>query len=207
MPSRREIIHSAELVPTDIDLLVVLGKQIGIRSTMDDIRKSPDHLSDASCINVLAAGILYEDHPKTHILFSGNTKALFPQAAASFLFKHFPNIPSQAVLPPHEDSRDTQSSAENIAKIVRAGDFAGTALVTVGYHAERAADEFDRSGVQLEAVVAAEDIVKNDGTHSEFMAAYEGLGWIIEAEKIKEAGIRNLHLSRLGHLAARLTRP
>lgn len=116
-------------------------------------------------------------------------------------------FPPKPFCPPHEDSRDTQSSAENIAKIVRAGDFAGTALVTVGYHAERAADEFDRSGVQLEAVVAAEDIVKNDGTHSEFMAAYEGLGWIIEAEKIKEAGIRNLHLSRLGHLAARLTRP
>lgn len=48
-----EVYRSVEAVPEEIDSVVILGKQLGIGSSLDDVRRSPDRLSVASRINVI----------------------------------------------------------------------------------------------------------------------------------------------------------
>jgi hypothetical protein len=200
-------VHSAEVVPAEIDSLVVLGKQLGIGSSIADVRSSEDHLSVDSRINVTAAGMLWQ--PGRRILLSGNSRAFFPQAAGEFLAKNFSHIPQVYYENPDEDSPDTLASAENVPAILRAEGYRRAALITVGYHAIRAANLFEQEGAAdlIECVIAAEDIV---ATRSEGDARSIS-DWKRSRrvrETAKELVLRTFdRRGKVGRLAARAWRP
>ena len=203
-----EIIRSANLVPSDIDALVVLGKQSGMGSSMKKVTKSPDQLSDASRINAIAAGILWKDGRS--IILSGNDRALFPNAAAKYLQDNFTDIPADSILL-EGNSVDTRASAENIPSLLREKAFHNPALITVGYHVVRAANTFARLGCDFGSVIAADDIV---GEYSLPLACaigeWESLPGI-KLDRAKETVLRLINpdgfVGRLGSTALGILRP
>ncbi|HEX7734042.1 MAG TPA: YdcF family protein [Ktedonobacteraceae bacterium] len=189
--------------------LVLLGKNIGIGSNPNIIRKDNFHLSNETRLNVLAGGMLYQPD-RVIICSSGETTGPPSEARAMkrYLRAHFPNIPEkEIILEEHKNSIDTAGNAEEVAKIVREKGFKHVILVTVGYHLANAATLFERYGVPIEQRIAAEDVVRGRSLrHTHFLDIWEKIAKI-KIEKKKELLRRNLlFIDRKGKLVRIITR-
>lgn len=161
-----EALRSNEYLQHTPDVLV-LGKNIGIGSSPDKIRNDNFNLSAETRSNVLAAGMLYK--PGMNILFStgqtvGANTPSEAQAMKNYFHAHFTGIPEKHILL-EENSIDTASNAEEVAKIVRDKNYNHVGLVTVGYHLHNAVTLFERHGVSVEQKIIAEDIVRERTPH------------------------------------------
>ena len=142
------------------DLLVVLGKNIGVGATPEEIRRKPHHLSPESRMNVLAAGALWS--PEVDVLFStGQTAGSDTPSEASAMKRYFmhryPHIPESRLLT-EEQSIDTAGNAEEVARMLveRGQPYKRIGLVTVGYHLDNAVKLFANYGVPVADKYAAE---------------------------------------------------
>ena len=147
------------------DLLVVLGKNIGVGSSPEDIRNDPDYLSDDSRISALAAGEIYQSLTSgIDVLFStGHTAgADIPAEAAAmraFTLRHYPDIPSDR-LSTEEQSIDTRTNAIEVARILTAKpNYDRIDLMSVGFHVINAEKLFSRIGVPIHRTIASEEVV------------------------------------------------
>jgi hypothetical protein len=152
-----EMFHSVESVPPDIDAVVILGKQLGIGSSLDDIKRTSDRLSMASRFNVIAGAMLWQ--PDRRLIISGNENAFFPQAATAYLEAHFPHIPAASYSDPDVHSHDTQASAENVPPILKHEGLTDPIIASVGKHGIRAAQYFYHNDTAVRGVAVSEDIV------------------------------------------------
>jgi len=193
-------------MPESVDSLVVLGKQFGVGSNFDDVKRSSDYLSDDSRINVIAGGMLWQ--PDRRILLSGNKKALFPDAASEYLAQNFPHIPAESYANPDNESPDTLASAENVPSILHAEGYNKAALVTVGFHIKRAAAMFDRKSDIITRAAVAEDIRAECSQEDEdYIIAWRGLTRV-KLERVKEFALRRVDgQGKLGKAALRAIRP
>lgn len=157
-----EKIQSNEVIPETPDLLIVLGKNIGVDSSPADIRKDPSHLSADSRINVLAAGMSYKPGMKI-LLSSGHTAGQdYPSEAGAmrrFLRLNFPDIPDADVML-EEVSIDTASNAKEVGGMIDDKDYERIAILSTGYHVQNASTLFENYGVRVDDTVAAEDILR-----------------------------------------------
>jgi hypothetical protein len=186
-----EKLPNREFSATPIDLLVVLGKNLGVGSTRDDIRRDPKHLSADSRINLVAAGLLYQ--PGIKILLSGGQTAgkdipSQPQSAFNFLRERFPDIPVDDIYI-DETGIDTARTAQTVAEYY-SGQFRNIALVTVGYHRNNAKKLFANWGVKLAATYDAEEIVSRGLGLESYILAWKGLTRV-KLERLKENLIRS----------------
>jgi|GEM_PF-2968228 hypothetical protein len=201
-----QLVHSVEAMPEGVDSLVILGKQFGIGSSFDDVRRSPDFLSDDSRINVIAGGMLWQ--PGRRILLSGNKKALFPDAASEYLAENFPHIPPESYANPDDESPDTLASTENVPSILNAEGYNTAALVTGGFHIKRAVAMFDRKSDIITRAAVAEDIrAERSPEDEDYIIAWQGLTRV-KLERVKEFALRRVDSrGNLGKAALRAIRP
>lgn len=155
----------------------------------------PIALSVESKVTALAAGILYLQGKVKRIIFATGTTTSNPNLSearemAKFLRKCLPSIPEEALLL-EERSFDTAGNAEETRKIIEEIGIDTIALLTVGYHAERAARLFKSYSVSISAVLNSEDLL------SETLAGTEAADTIQEYfrsknvihERLKEAAL------------------
>jgi uncharacterized SAM-binding protein YcdF (DUF218 family) len=188
-----ETLHIPEQQLADPDLLIVLGKNIGLRSTPDDIRGREDYLSDESRMTTIAAGLLYR--PGMQIIFSGGHTAggEAPAEAAAmraFFFTHFPDIPRQAVSV-EEASIDTLGNASEVMDMLLSRPnkrYQHIGLLSVGYHLPRSSEVFKHTGIPVEQTFASEEIIKERADDPKAKAFVErwGRSRKVQAEKLKE---------------------
>ena len=144
------------------DLLIVLGKNIGIGSSPENIRHRHDHLSRESRINTTAAGELWT--PGTDILFSGGQTAGLDTASEAaamkdYFKKLYPNVPNSNLFL-EEKSIDTAGNAEETTKFLSENHYKHIGLLTVGYHLKNARRLFENFGVNISETFAAEKTVQ-----------------------------------------------
>lgn len=153
-------------MPQETQPLIVLaglGKNIGANSTPEKIRRDRDHLSGDSRINAIATADIVSDvfRPDYIIFSSGYTsgKSVPSEATAmsSFLSnntKRFPDIPEEIPVILEEESLDTASNADEVAKIVseiekNTNRKTEVVLVTTRYHLKNAAKIFRDAGINV----------------------------------------------------------
>jgi uncharacterized SAM-binding protein YcdF (DUF218 family) len=192
------------------DLLIVLGKNIGVGSSPDDIRHDKYHLSRESRLNVLAAGSLYR--PGMKILFStgetaGEGVPAESDAMRSYLMSRFPEIPEEDI-ELEDNSIDTAGNAEEVAsQLEENGEMPeNIGLLTVGYHVPAAEKLFKRYGVPVTQTFSAEEVLKNRGqSFKQYAEAWEQTDRI--KNEYKKEKFRNwlLHIDRKGKLLRLIT--
>ena len=164
------------------DLLVVLGKNIGVDSTPNLIREryrtygTLGALSPESCMNVMAAGLLWT--PDTDILFSSGQTAgpdVPAEAAAqkALFVELFPGVP-EGHLRTEEVSLDTGGNARETAKRLdaQARRYRHIGLVSIGRtgHARNATWLFRNRGVPVAATHAAEAVLaQHSPEHADYV--------------------------------------
>lgn len=188
------VIGETDVIPIHT-VLIILGKNMGIGSGANAIRKDNFHLSNETRINVLAGGMLHQ--PGIDIICSSGETSGPPseaQAMKRYLQVHFPAISEEyIILEEHKNSIDTAGNAEEVAKIVTAKGYKSIGLITVGYHLNNATKLFERYGVRIEQKVIAEDVVqKRSPRHQRYLNYWQETGRI-KREKKKET-IRKLLL-------------
>lgn len=196
------------------DLLIVLGKNIGIGSSPEDIRNDPDHLSDDSRISALAAGMVYGSQPSgMDVLFStGHTAgADIPSEAAAmraFTLSHYPDIPSGRLLT-EEVSNDTRTNAIEVAKLLAAKpNYDRINLMSVSFHVVNAGKLFDRSGVRINRIIAS-DKVLSDRSEKDRVFVQDWFGSERVKKEIKKEKVRSVLLAtvdRRGRLLHMVTK-
>jgi uncharacterized SAM-binding protein YcdF (DUF218 family) len=201
------VIRKFDVMPIQT-VLIILGKNIGIGSNPEAIRKDNFNLSNETRINVLAGGILHQ--PGMDIICSSGETAGPPSEAKAmkrYLQVHFPDIPEEhIILEENKNSIDTAGNAEEVAKIIKANDYKHIKLVTVGYHLNNAVTLFERYGIPIEQKFAAEDIVQKRSSRHQQYLKYWGKTGRIKQEKKKEAIRRTLlTIDRKGKLLRLIT--
>lgn len=210
-----------------INVLVILGKNIGVKSTPEKIRRTPDHLSPDSRINAIATADIVSDifQPDYVIFSSGHTagKSIPSEAASMNAFltnntRRFPAIPKEIPVILEEKSIDTASNADEVSKIVSeiekdTNRNAQVILVTTGYHLGNAAKIFrdKRINVWDWNGYASDDVVaKRARVPQYFLENYNRQKRIQEEttrEKIRSIILHSGPFRPLGDLAIRtLTR-
>ncbi len=159
-------------------LLIVHGKNIGVGSTQDDIRRDNFHLSRESRFNALAAGMIWQ--PGMDVLFStGATVPGLPSEAEAM--KHYMQAHLHGVQPIpdsntllEEISIDTAGNAEEVARMLEQMQYSYIALLSVGHHIKNATRLFNKYGVEIDDKFASEDIVRNRSPrHAAIVEAWE----------------------------------
>lgn len=190
------------------ELIVVLGKNIGVDSTGQDIAHDNFHLSTDSRMNTLAAGMVYT--PGVEYLFAtgktaGENIPAESDSMIAYFKKHFPDVPNEVL---HKDalSKDTAGNASETAFFLKEREYDSLALVTVGYHLENAGTLFERHGVPIARHIASESVVRERSSHHEkFVNEWES-STRVKKEKRKEV-VRSLllHVDRKGTLLSYIT--
>ena len=162
-----------------VDVLVALGKNIGVGFSHEDVRADPFHLSPESRMIADAAGLLYV--PGMKLLFSTGKTTTGPgipsEARAMYNYARIqcPHIDPQDVLL-EERSLNTAENAEEVAKELQTHKLQAQTigLLTVGYHSMAAAMLFRTKGVNVRQHFAAEDVLRNHSPqHSTQIDAWE----------------------------------
>lgn len=137
------------------ELIIALGKNIGIGSSSEDIRQAPDHLSLESRLTVEEAGLVYaKTMDEVDILFAGGPVAgpgVPTEAAAmkAYFMKRWLDVPEDHILT-EEVSMSTGENAIEVAKMLEDRPaYRQISLVSVGYHVRNAALLFRRAGVDV----------------------------------------------------------
>jgi len=178
----------SENIPPTPDMLVVLGKNIGIGSPPEAIRNNRWHLSTESRLNVIAAGELYR--PGTELLFAtgktaGEDVPSEARAMRDYFDRLFPDVPEEAKQLA-ENSIDTAGNAEEASQMLAGSRYGHIGLLSVGYHVENARILFENYGVTIDWAYAAEEIVKERSSHhAAYVLAWKGLSRV-RAERRKE---------------------
>jgi hypothetical protein len=177
------------------DLLIVLGKNIGIASSPEKIRNDRRQLSHDSRLNVLAAAVLYRNNPGMKILFSGGQTAGVEnlseaEAMKEYLMTRFPDIPKEDINT--EDlSIDTTTNAQEIERMLHESEDPPEhiGLLTVGYHMKNASRIFNTHEIPIEQKFAAEDVLRknygSDGYFNEHLTKWNKTPRV-RAERFKE---------------------
>jgi uncharacterized SAM-binding protein YcdF (DUF218 family) len=188
------------------DLLVVLGKNIGVGSTVEDIQRADDHLSLESRISAEAAGMVYEAYPRPdnlNILFStGHTAGPDVPSEAAAMAAHmkalYPGIPEDRVHT-EEKSFDTRTNAIEVASWLdsrptfRQGRID---LMSVGYHIGNAAILFNRLGVPISRTYASDEVLRERSEKDEvFIQDWFGSSRI--QKELKKEGLRSVLLATI----------
>jgi len=167
------------------ELLIVHGKNLGVGSSAEDIRRDRFSLSRESRFNALAAGQLW--HPGQDILFSsGVTVPGLPSEAAAM--RHYMDmigdlhqearVPDDNILL-QETSIDTASDAQEIAKILAGRKYGRVILLSTGYHVANAAFLCEQYGVRIDNTVASEDIIRGrSAMHARLVERWRASGRI-----------------------------
>jgi uncharacterized SAM-binding protein YcdF (DUF218 family) len=196
------------------DVLIVLGKNIGVGSSPEDMRNDKYHLSRESRLNALAAGNLYK--PGMEIIFSGgNTAGEETDSEAEAMYKYFrtrfPDVPEDSIVL-EENSITTTSNAQEIKKILaeREDSAKNIGLLSVGYHLHGAVKLFKNNGVKIDQKFAAEKILSERATgYKDYVEAWSKTPRI-KKERLKEAARIALltidRKSRVSHAVAKRTR-
>jgi len=178
--------QSPEVVQQKLDVLIVLGHNMGAGWKGEKIRHHPDHLSGHSKLSALAAGILYQRGCMHKILFStGHTAGIETpseaEAMAVFFRKRFPEISESAILL-EDKSIDTAGNAEESMKIIDNNNFIKIGLMSTGDHVKNAIVLFQRYGLNGDTLVFSSEKViaenmwldptKNPKSSLEFLRAY-----------------------------------
>lgn len=162
-PEFKNPIFSQEQPFTKLDAIIVLGKNLGIGWTAKEINEQRFHLSPHSRINVLAAGILYKAGYTDHIVFSvgktGGSEFSEAELMKRHLMRIFPSIPESAILL-QDVSWDTNTDGKMLKKKLSEWDLKRVALLTVGFHVERAEYLLERAGINLDELFASDDILE-----------------------------------------------
>ncbi len=206
-----EVIRSRAALPPETDLLIVLGKNLGVEWNVERVRDDPDLLSDDSRLNIEAAGELWI--PGRLLLLSGGRTIgpdfpSQPEAAQTYLRRECPDIPLHDIRL-DETGFDTAASAETIARQVRTSTLKARhiGLISVGYHVENAGRLFRNYGAPIESLIAAEDIVaERSAEDAERIADWRELPRVQEEEKRERIRGIILHVDRKGKLIRTLTR-
>ena len=161
--TEQEVRPSPEGNSPKFDALIVLGKNIGLDWDRTRIGEQRFHLSTHSRVNVLAAGILYMAGVSDHIIFSSGKTAgsLLPSEAEAMkdrLLSIFPDIPEAAVIL-DDISLNTFTNAKEVQRIMREREFRTAALVSVGFHLERAQYLFKKAGLPVRDLIPSEWIL------------------------------------------------
>lgn len=177
-----------------LDALVVLGKNIGIDSTRENITNDNFHLSQDSRMNALAGGLIFKAEQArgntVDIIFStgktaGEEIRSEAKAMSDFVQRKFPDIPREHIIL-EETSIDTAGNALEVSKIVKEKGYKNIGLVTVGYHLENAVTLFERYGTPVQQTFAAEAIVRDRSSrHEQFINEWEASPRV-RKEKMKE---------------------
>lgn len=192
-----ETYHSTAEVPENVDSVVILGKQLGIGSSLDDIRSAPDRLSMPSRFNIIGGAMLWT--PERKLIISGNDKAYFPSAAVEFLMTHFPEIPYESYNLRDTNSPDTLASAKNIPPILEEANLTNTILTSLGKHGIRAATLFYNYGTTVQGVAISDVIVASRSANDKFVVDDWNSRLTTKLEFLKEYFLRfdkNAYLSR-----------
>jgi uncharacterized SAM-binding protein YcdF (DUF218 family) len=205
---------------TSPDLLVVLGKNIGVGSSPAVIRMTPDYLSEESRMNANAAGMLYAASPDVNLLFSsGHTSGPdVPSEAAAmrdYLLRgiYIPEEVAEARIALEEKSIDTATNAKEVARMLEetGPNYGRIDLVTVGFHTRNAKILFKRYGVPVEEAIASEDIIRERSKADEAFIQ-EWLGTTKVRKEIQRERVRSVLLAtidrrgKLPHVVASLSR-
>lgn len=183
-------------------LLVVLGKNIGVGSSPEDIRQDPDHLSDESRMTVQAAGILYgASAGNMDLLFSGGhtageTVPTEAEAMQSYFRLQYPEVPETS-LSTEDESIDTRTNAIEVAKILAVGpNYDRIDLLSVFYHVSNAATLFRRLDVPIDRTYASDEIVgERSGEDRAFVHDWYGSERI--AKEIQKERVRSVLLNTI----------
>ena len=176
-----ETVPTRENSPHTPDAIIVLGKNIGVGSTQEDIQADNFNLSRESRMNALAAGMLWR--PGMDIIFSTGQTApgtlSEAEAMRRYMQIHFKDKDGKSVIPEkniilEETSIDTAGNAEEVALLLKDKSYQHVGLVSVGYHVKNAANLFRRYGVAIEQDFAAENIVlTRSNLHQALIKAWE----------------------------------
>lgn len=214
-----ETIPTHENSPHTPDAIIVLGKNIGVDSTHDDIRRDNFNLSQDSRISAIAAGMLAEKYPGVDIIFStGATTKGLPSEARSmkkYMDAHIRDVMDQTVVGTNqvgleERSKDTAGNAREVAEILKNRKdkvYQNIGLVSVGYHVGNAATYFRNYGVPIDMEIASEEILAaRSPRHARFVEAWREKDRV-QGEIKKEAIRTKLQSSidRKGHLLRFIT--
>lgn len=176
-----------------VDAIVVLGKNLGLGWGEKEIREQRFHLSPHSRINVLAAGMLYKEGYTDKIVFStgktGGSKFSEAELMKRHLMRIFPSIPESDILL-QDVSWDTNTDGKMLKKKLKEWGLKRVALLTTGFHVERAEYLLRRAGVNLDDLFASDEILGE--SRSKFVEAYQGSEIYVREEKREEKGLRIL---------------
>lgn len=146
------------------DALIVLGKNVGYLGSSEKIRKTKNHLSRKSELNVLAAGYLYQAGDFNKLIFSGGKSVgkNYPseaEAMSDFLREKFPRIPNSAVLL-EDKSLDTLQNSLFVKQILEKDDLHKLAILTTKAHMPRSLMLFERLKLKPYPFISEETIIK-----------------------------------------------
>jgi uncharacterized SAM-binding protein YcdF (DUF218 family) len=207
---------SAEVIPESPDLLIVLGKNIGVGSTKEDIQADKYHLSVESRFNTLAARAIYESG-MTVLFSTGQTAGPeIPSEAGAmrdyFMSRYRKDLADPKDVKTEEISIDTAGNAKEVARWLQGNrqKYGKIKLLTVGYHAEAATTLFENYGVKIDETLVAEDILSSPRTpghkaYEEYIDAWRKTDRIKKENKKEHARQLLLHIDRKGKLVRLIT--
>src|SRR3989338_3187317 len=183
-------------LPDKFQAVIVLGK---------DWREYPPEIpppetwklrqSLESKMSTIAAGEMYKSGLTDKIIFTtGNSPGEKWQPEAEtmkqLLQKKYPDIPDEDIIVEGE-SIDTFENAERVAPILEKHGFQNVALLTVGFHLERAEKIFENMGISVHGFPSEEILKKRSPHYKKFVERFLSSGRV-KKEKIKEAILRGL---------------
>lgn len=148
------------------DVLIVLGKNVGYLGSRKAIQKSKNYLSRKSEVNVLAAGILFNQKIASKIIFSGGKTAgkNIPSEAFAmkkFLINKFSNISGKNIIL-EEVSMDTIQNVIETKKIIEKNKFKNIAVLSTSKHLPRSIMLFRKFGLNPNYFASDEVLKKSD---------------------------------------------
>jgi len=213
------VIESRYDLPQETDLIIALGKNLGVEWDQERVLKTPHLLSQDSEITTIAAGELYLHDkmdgelyiPARLVLVSGG-KTLGPNkpsqsaAAKKFMLERYPDIPPRHILV-DEDGFDTAASAEKMRDVQISRFYKHIGLLSVGYHVVNSAILFENYGVSIESAICSENIyAEKNKENAEEIEHWRSQGRI--KRETKREGVRGVAvrtIDKKGRLLRRLT--
>lgn len=145
------------------DAIVALGENYRLGWNKDHLRKDPRHLStDSKMVATAAAMYLMSRNTREVIFSTGHTagddipsEAVAMKSYAQRKFKD--KLPTSSVMRVDEESKDTSTNAEELAKKLANRGYDRVALLAPSYHRKRAMGLFEAWGVHIVKFLPAEE--------------------------------------------------
>ena len=198
-------------VPDHFDALVVLGKNWREYPPDEKPEGFDLQLSIESKMSSLAAGEMFKQGLVDKLIFSGGKTAgaEYPsegEAMIEYLKEKYPDIPEGSIIAENA-SIDTSENAEQVAEILaKDPTLQKIALMTVGFHLQRAEKLFKEFGIETTPFPSEEELKKRSPHYERFVDAYLKSGHV-KTEEIKEIILRSLlYIDAKGKIPGLLTK-